>query len=235
MFNSKRLLNHELILTRLSVEIPQETQKAWENWRKFRAAQFEVASIFLIEKFLSSKNLQLIPESKVPTPDFKIILNQRELHVEVKARSGQQHGDKHPSENGAILFDPEDEKNFRAWLFEEKKSSRSKEPMRPMALEAERKGSEILLCQTDYTATTPDLNSQVATLCPKAKFIEKISVNDSGTSSIAINFYKVDFPCSHKINILEEIWLYNLAHLDEFIVLYQKESNLLNHLVDIKQ
>ena len=119
--NCERLGNTSEIFRKLSWVVPQslDIATAWERYRDFRSAQFEVTAIFLIEKCLGG-NAQLIPESNVPTPDFEVEFNQGTFMIEAKAQSGQQHGDKHPRHNGQILFDPKEEIDLRSWMFDEK-------------------------------------------------------------------------------------------------------------------
>jgi len=229
--NTGRFVNHHSVLKRLCATAPSslEIDKAWNKWRIFRSAQFEITVIFLIENYLLGQVLELIPEGSVPTPDFKVRLGRSELKIEAKAQSGQQHGDKHPREL-VTLFDPRDENDLRSWLFEEKPSSRTGEPMTPMALEAEWKGADVLVAQTDYGATMSDIKSQVSILCPVNRFVKKMTVGNKGRRPIIISFFKVEYPCCRKQNGLKEIWLYNLNSLDRFIVLSRNDTLLLNHL-----
>ncbi len=145
--NAERLGNIQEILRKVSSAAPfdLDIDKAWERYRDFRSAQFEITAIFLIERYFAGTVTQLIPQSTVPTPDFEVQLGKNKVTIEAKAQSGQQHGDKHPRSSDPILFDPREETDLLSWLFQEKPSSRNGKPMKPQAIAAERKGADILV------------------------------------------------------------------------------------------
>jgi hypothetical protein len=186
--NMVRFGNTQEIARKLSsvARLSLDCNRAWGNWCDFRSSQFEVTAIFLIERYFEGEITQLIPEGKTPTSDFMVRLNQGEFRVEAKAQSGQQRGDIHPRQDGAILFDPKEEIDLRSWLFEEKNSSRNGKVMEPMAIAAEKKGAEILICQTDYVATESNLLSQLSVLCPQNRFVEKMTLESTDRKPIAV-------------------------------------------------
>jgi hypothetical protein len=214
--NLGRFVNHKSVLKRLSASSPStlDKDKAWGEWKKFRSAQFEIAVIFLIEKYFLGQVEGLIPESNIPTPDFNVRLDQQKVKIEAKAQSGQQHGDKHPSDKRATLFDPKEEKDLKSWLFDEKISSRDRKPMKPMIQQAEVKGADVLVVQTDFVKTVNDIHSQVSVLCPVNNFVGQRIVTNEGKNPIAISFFQVEFPHSRILKNVKEIWLYNLNDLD---------------------
>lgn len=231
--NTERLGNTQEIVRKISSVAPMnmDSNRAWGNWRDFRSAQFEITAIFLIEKYFGGEITQLVPHSKVPTPDFEVRLNQGNFMIEAKAQSGQQHGNKHPRQNGTILIDTKDEIDLLSWLFEETISSRNKKAMEPQAMAAEKKGADILICQTDYRATKADLLSQVSVLCPQNKLKEKITLQSANRKAIIITFFQATYPGARQITKLKEIWLCHLYRDDyEIVVLSKKDAILMNHL-----
>jgi hypothetical protein len=58
--------------------------------------------------------------------------------------------------------------------------------MEPMAIAAEKKGAEILICQTDYVATESNLLSQLSVLCPQNRFVEKMTLESTDRKPIAV-------------------------------------------------
>jgi hypothetical protein len=232
--NSKRLGDSSEIIRRLCSKAPLslDIDRAWQEKRQFRSAQFEITAIFLIENYFNGK-IEIIPEDKKKrVPDFNIKLHQGVFKVEAKAQSGQQHGDKHPRHNGPILFDPKEERDLHSWLFEEKNSSRDGRIMKPQALAAEEKKADILVCQTDYIKTREDIGSQISVLCPLNDFIECKKIQCDNKSDIEIIFFKVEFPI-RKFLSLKEIWLCNLSSsFYRIIVLSGSNSTVLNrHLI----
>ncbi len=230
--NRERLGNAKEVLRKLSWTAPLslDTATAWERYRDFRSAQFEITAIFIIEKCFGGK-AQLIPESNVPTPDFEVELNQGKFTIEAKAQSGQQHGDKHPMHNGQNLFDPKEEIDLRHWLFDEKISSRSGRAMEPQVVAAEKKGADILVCQTDYVKTEHNLLSQIRILCPKSQYIEQMTLQVANRKPIEVTFFQATYPCTIQLIKLKEIWLCNLSSSRyRFVVLTRDDSILRNHL-----
>lgn len=231
--NTGRFGDTQEIVHRLSssARLNKDCNKAWGTWRDFRSAQFEVTVIFLIERDFGGEVMEIVPRSKIPTSDFRVRLSQGEFRVEAKAQSGQQHGDKHPREDGPILFDPKEEIDLRSWLFEENISSRNGRAMEPMAIAAEKKEADILICQTDYTATRPDLLSQISVLCSPNSPVERMTLESTDREPIAVTFFQVGFPCMRQLSYLKEIWLCDLSSMYyKITVLSQKNGILLNHL-----
>ena len=231
----KRFDNYESNLKRLSVTAPLSmgNDKAWNMWQIFRAAQSEITVIFLIEKYLQGLVLEIIPEASVQTPDLRIRFDQNELLVEIKAQSGQQHGDKHPMATGCTLFDPKDENDLKSWLFEDRISSRNGKAMKPKVLEAEDKGADILIAMIDIFNTIDDIESQASFICPNSNFIEMEEIQIGNGKSLKLHFFKAIFPVSQELSRLREIWLFDESHLDRFMVL-SDSMFLLNHLKAIR-
>lgn len=230
--NLDRLPNHDSILERLSYTAPlsMEISKAWGKWQIFRSAQSEVTTIYLIEKYFLGRVIEIVPVNKKPTPDLRIDLGQHDLLVEVKAQSGQQHGNKHPREKGLDSFDPKGEIDLRSWLFEEIISSRNGRPMKPKTLEAEDKGADILVAMTDYFNTIQDIKSQVSFMCPYNKYITKKSVEVENGNLLIAHFFQIQYLLDRNLNKLKEIWLYDESHLERFVVLSGNPMFLFNHL-----
>lgn len=231
LVNIKRFANHESITERLSLVVPIEMDlhKAWAKWQKFRSAQSEVTTIFIIENYFSGQVLEIIPVNKKPTPDIIVSLNDYEYKIEIKAQSGQQHGTKHPRAKGWNSFSPKDEVDLKSWLFEEKISSRNGKPMKPKTLEAEEKGADILVAMTDYFNTIHDVADQVAIVCPDSEFIDNKNFNTKMVSPLTAHLFKSVYPIKRSLMNLKEIWLFDECHLDRFVVL-SRESILLEHL-----
>lgn len=227
----ERFDNFESNLKRLSVTAPfsMGIDKAWNMWRIFRSAQSEITVIFLIEKYLQGLVVEIIAEDAVPTPDLRIRLDQNDFLVEIKAQSGQQHGDKHPMARGATLFDPKDECDLKSWLFEDRVSSRNGKVMKPKVLEAEDKGADILVAMIDIFNTINDIESQVSFICPNSNFMEMEEIQIGNGKSLKLHFFKALFPVSRQLSRLKEIWLFDESHLDRFIVL-SDSMVLFNHL-----
>lgn len=226
-----RLKHYQSILNRLSVLAPMsmEINKAWNNWRTFRAAQSEVTSIFLIENLFLGRVLEIVPESRTKTPDLMVMLDDQERAIEVKTQSGQQHGDVHPRAKGVCLFDPKDEDDLRSWLFEEKQSSRNHKPMKPKVVEAEEKGAHILMAMTDIFPMINDIKFQVSSICPKNRLVGTETIQIQEGKPLTVYFFQADFPISQKLHSLKEIWLFDDSNLNRFIVLSQA-MYLLKHL-----
>jgi hypothetical protein len=230
--NSDRLGNTNEIFRKLSsvASLSLDIATAWGRHRDFRSAQFEVTVIFLIEKCFGGK-AQIIPESNVPTPDFEVELNQGKFTIEAKAQSGQQHSDKHPRHNGQILFDPKEEVDLRSWLFEERISSRNGRAMEPQVVAAEKKGADILVCQTDYVKTEQDLLSQIRILCPKSQFAERMTLQIANRKPIEVQFFQATYPYTRQPIKLKEIWLCNLSSSHyRLVVLSRRDAILRSHL-----
>ena len=184
------------------------TDKGWEKQRDFRSAQFEITAIFLIEKYLGGK-VTLIPESSVPTADFKIDLNQGNFMVEAKAQSGQKKRNQIPRYDDFSLFNPKEELDLRSWLFEKRISSRNGEPMKPQVLAAEIKKADILICQTDYIKNAKYFLSPKSILCSENQFIDQISLQANNRNPLEVFFFfQATYPCTRQPEKLKEIWLW---------------------------
>jgi len=234
---SERLGNICEIIRKLCSEAPLclDIDKAWEKQRDFRSAQFEVTSIFLIEQYFRGK-VALIPENRFPTPDFLIDLSQGGFTVEAKAQSGQQHGDKHPRLHGPVLFDPKEEIDLRSWLFEERISSRNGKPMKPQILAAERKGADVLICQTDYVKTRDDLLTRISILCPESYLMKRISLQSVNGKAMDVAFFHATYPSAQPLTKLKEIWLCNLSRSSYgLVVLSRGNADILSNHLEYKR
>ncbi len=190
-----------------------------------------MSTIFFIEKYFGGEITEIIPQGKVPSPDFKVKFDKSEFLIEAKAQSGQQHGANHPMHTGPTLFDPKAEADLQSWLFEKKISSRNGRAMEPMAIAAEKKGADILICQTDYIATKVDPLSQISVPCPQNRVIEKITLHGSPGKPMKVWFFQATFPCENQLSKLKEIWLCNLCSDDyKFVALSQNNAILKNYL-----
>ena len=229
----QRFGNSESIIERLSLIVPSnmEIKKAWEQWRKFRSAQSEITSIYLIENYLKGVVEEIIPTTIKPTADIKIRLRKDHYLVEVKAQSGQQDGSIHPRANGWNHFSPDDELDLKSWLFEEKLSSRDGKPMKPKVLEADCKGASILFAMVDIMFNHNDLHELVPDICPSIEHLETRRIDIPTLKPFTSHFYKAIFPVKKALLNLKEIWLFHESHLESFVVLSQ-ESILLKHMRD---
>lgn len=234
--NGERMTNKQSIIRRLTVTAPHsmDMEKAWGQWQLFRSAQSEVTTIYIIEYFLSGRILQIIPEADKPVADFRVSLENAHFTVEVKAQSGQQHGDKHPRSNESQFFDPKEEFDLRSWLFAEKISSRSGKPMKPKVLEAEEKEAEILVAMTDFTPKVPEIESQISKILPQSQLMEKRTIHLGDDNLMVTHFFKGKYPHKRELNFLKEIWLYDECYLEKFVVLFENHSILLDHLVQCR-
>ncbi|MDP8275433.1 MAG: hypothetical protein RAO92_03430 [Candidatus Euphemobacter frigidus] len=231
LLNQSRYGNHESIIDRLSLLVPitMNVGTAWAKWRKFRSAQSEITSIYIIENYLSGRVIEIVPVNKIPTPDLLVGLNNSKYFIEVKAQSGQQHGSEHPRSKEPYLYSPQDENDLKSWLFEEAISSRNGKPMKPKTIEADEKQADILIAMIDIHNTIDNVKDQALYICPNSSFIEKNSIKINSEKIISVHFFKSDYPMKRSIKNLKEIWLFNESHLDKFIVL-SKEAVLLNHM-----
>jgi len=223
--------NYDSIIRRLSLTAPcdLEISKAWVKWQIFRSAQSEVTSIFIIEKYFSGAVKEIIAKQEnIKTPDLRVSINLNEILIEVKAQSGQQHGTKHPRCKGSDSYSPQDEENLNSWLFQEKISSRNGKPMKPKTIETEEKGAAVLFAMTDIIPTVFDIEKRTHLICPGSKFIRKSHFSSDSNDSVVVYFFHVKFPILNRLSSnLQEIWLFDECHLDEFIVLSECDSLLL--------
>ncbi|MFC1770459.1 hypothetical protein ACFLZV_01095 [Candidatus Margulisiibacteriota bacterium] len=213
--------------------LTMESDKAWAKWRSFRSAQAEITVIYIIENYFKSEELEIIPTTNKKTPDFKVFIDYKELLIEVKAQSGQQHGNKHPLDKGNnhTFFQPQFANDLKSFLFEKKHSSRDDKPMIPKTLEAEQKNADILVAMTDYFRDPEkSLAERMDSLCPGCKFAKQLDLNLDASSRLTIHFFQGEFPVDFELKKLKEIWLFDESALDEFIVLYKNTSCILEHL-----
>jgi len=233
LLNLERFENSSSVLKKLSLPAPMSMNKddAWGKWREFRSAQVEITAIYIIEKIFKGNVLEIVPEDEKPTPDLRVNLNDQELFVEIKAQSGQQHGDKHPRVKDSIItFDPKDEEDLESWLFTKRKSSRNGKLMQPKILEADNQGAHILLAVTDYFKSIDDVEARASIVCPNCKLIATKNIESQPGVFGAVYFFLAKFPLHKELKQLKEIWLFDESNLNEIFVLFQEGCSLLNHL-----
>jgi len=175
--NRYRWNNTDQIQKRILAEIPDDNAQAWNCWRQFRSAQSEITSIFLIENCLNGEvtGIEVSPPGVEKSCDIAArFTNQEVFFLEVKSQSGQQHGDKHPATDGPIEFTPQGEEDLRSWLFEERLSNKTGEPMTPLATQASEKGAHVLIAFTDiFHWETSNADSLAQYLAPDSRKISK--------------------------------------------------------------
>lgn len=230
--NKKSYKNYDSIISRLSITAPLDLEitKAWGKWQRFRSAQSEITSIFLIENYFGGTVLEIVAkQEKSKTPDLRVNLKQKVFYVEVKAQSGQQHGTKHPVCEGSDFYTPQDELDLNSWLFQEKISSRNGRPMKPKVIESEEKGAEVLIAMTDIMPTISEIEDRVQLICPGCKLTERRCFHSYLKDSLVAYFFQVNIPTIMDLTLckLKEIWLFDECHLDEFMILSEYQSVLL--------
>jgi hypothetical protein len=205
--------------------------EAWNQWRRFRSAQSEITTIYLIEKYFMGRVLEIIPEGKSPTPDLRIRLGNQDFLLEIKAQSGQQTGRKHPrAKKDDEEFDPQYESDLKSWLFEKKISSRNNKPMVPKTLEAAKKKADILVAMTDIFSGIEGIIQQISFIIPESEFIHEQTIDIKDGQILKAHFFRVDNLLREEQYDLNEIWLFDEGRLDRFIVISNKSMILLNHL-----
>jgi len=231
--NKERFQNIKSIIERILINVPldMEIGEAWGKWRNFRSAQAEVTTFFLIENYFKGKILEIIPVSNSRTPDFKVLLNDKEYLIEIKAQSGQQQGSIHPRDRYNVSFyqySPQDENDLRSWLFsKETISRRDNKPMVPKIVEAHNQGADILVVMQDHYCKEKKIKKQAALICENSEYIESKDMNIENGQPLEAHFFRCTFPI---LNLkVKEIWLFKESCLNRFIVLSQ-ESVLLSHL-----
>jgi len=168
--NKHRWNNATRVLNRILAPVPTDPTVAWETWRQFRSAQAEITSIFLVESSFQGSVEELEVAKPGATKSCDICARfptKGQVYIEVKAQSGQQHGDKHPLHDGTIGFTPQAEDDLRSWLFEPKISSKTGKPMKPYCCHAAEKSADVLLAMTDiFFEQSKDLLSLGRVLFP---------------------------------------------------------------------
>lgn len=241
--NYRRWKNADQLQVRILATIPSEFDQAWEVWRQFRSAQSEITSIFLIENYLRGKvaGLEISPPEKTKSCDIAARFASGALcFLEVKSQSGQQHGDKHPLSSGGIGFTPQGEDDLRSWLFEERSSSITGEPMVPYCMQASDKGADVLIAFMDiFRWETHDAGSLGKVLVPDIQgasnvvyrrdfwkqlscqnvskgFLQWIGLN---RDSLCVHAFEAGTKTSQQMGRLRELWLLKSSALAEMIVI----------------
>lgn len=245
--NKDRWQGSENILDKLIRTVPTDPTEAWEEWRQFRSAEAEVTAIFLIENYLTGRvaGLEVRRPSCKKDCDIAAYFDEEELFIEVKAQSGQQHGDKHPLSNDFIGFNPKDEDDLRSWLFEEKISSRDGKPMKPYCVQASEKKADILFVITDiFNWKSNNMEGLGRSLAPDSdNFFSKILRRKHQTNSKIRNLlgrivklfsFKKDYmsakmlvagtQTSSRMHALREIWFYDHHYFPEFLIIRRSEG-----------
>lgn len=230
--NQERWRRSGDVLDRILAPIPGEQAAAWETWRQFCSAQAEITSIFLVEACFEGavEELEAVKTANSGSPgsakSCDICARFRsddKFYFEVKAQSGQQHGDKHPLYSGPIGFAPQAEDDLRSWLFDEKVSSTTGELMKPYCRQAANKSADILLVMTDiFPERSNNALSLGRVLCPdRQNEFRKFSGSNSGLDVIAVE--AGDETCK-KMCGLREIWLFNSSRLTEMLALHARNT-----------
>ncbi len=104
--------------------------------------------------------------------------------------------------------------------------------MKPMVLEAEDKGADILIAMTDIFNTIKNIELQRSIICHNSKVIEMKEIKTWDDNELKLYFFKSKFHVSQKLRNLREIWVLD-SKLDRVVVL-SDVTFLLNHLNSIK-
>lgn len=220
--NSHRWANSSGILNRILAPVPTNSDEAWEIWSQFRSAQAEVTSIFVVEHFFHAQ-VEEIEAAKLGVAKSCDIRARfpdcPDLFIEVKAQSGQQHGDKHPLSVEPIGFTPRFESDLRSWLFEEKISAKTGELMKPYCRQAAEKSADVLVAISDiFRQDQGDLCSLARRLVPDHQgTVEKAS---SGELMCNLLIVEGGESTSTKMCGLPEVWLMDMSRLDEVLVIH---------------
>lgn len=248
--NKNRWTNSENILQRIYAEVPGDSEEAWEVWRHFRSAQAEITSVFLIENYFAGKVIEL--EGSRPGVgkkcDISMAFNSdADYFLEVKAQSGQQHGNKHPISDGLIQFNPQFEDDLYSWLFEERISSRNGQPMRPYCLQASEKQADVLVAMTDiFLQRSNNMNSSAKVVIPdylevcnkdfRRYYLNVFSLQNVINAILQWLRIKTDFigviaitageETTKKMGSLKEIWIFDNSALEDMIIVQRAEHQL---------
>lgn len=248
--NRNRWANSDHILQRIFAKVPNDSEEAWEVWRNFRSAQAEITSVFLIENYFAGKVIELeVSRSGVSKKcDIRVALNSDvDYFLEVKAQSGQQHGDKHPISDGLIQFHPQFEDDLYSWLFEERISSRNRQPMRPYCLQASDKQADVLVAMTDiFLQKSNNMNSLAKVVIPdylevcnkdfRRYYLKVFSLQNVinailqwlriKTDSIGVIAVTAGEETTKKMGSLKEIWIFDNSALEDMIIVQRAEHQL---------
>ena len=215
------------VLKRILAPVPEDLNMAWEVWRQFRSAQAEITSVFLVENYFQGNVVELEVAKPGSTKLCDIRVRFRscdEAYLEVKAQSGQQHGDKHPLSIGAIGFTPQSEEDLRSWLFEERTSSTTGELMKPYCRQAAEKAADVLISMTDiFLQESTDMLSLGKRLSPD--FGRILYKKTSGAMRRQLFIVEGGEEISGKMSGLKEVWIFDNSRLNEVLVIRARNSN----------
>ena len=250
MKSKHRWSNSNLILERVFANVPADVEEAWETWRKFRSAQAEITTIFLIEVYLGGivKDLEVSPPGTSRRCDIFAALEGADgLYLEVKAQSGQQHGDKHPCSQALIRFEPRADQDLRSWLFEEKVSSRDGKPMRPYCLQASDKSADGLVVMTDiFWEDCNDMKSLARLVIPDFESICSIEFPKNylklaatkglcftilqwlrlRRETLRVTILRAGEESLSKMRNLRELWIFDNSEPHDLVIIQGKKSSL---------
>lgn len=225
--NKHRWANSLGVLKRILARVPEDSNMAWEVWRQFRSAQAEITSVFLVENYFQGKVVELEvakPDITKPCDIRAKFPSGKESYLEVKAQSGQQHGDKHPLSSGPIGFTPQSEKDLRSWLLEERTSSKTGELMKPYCHQAAEKAADVLISMTDiFLQESTNMLSLGKRLSPD--FGRILCKETSGTIRRQLFVVEGGEEISRKMCGLKEVWIFNNSRLNEVLVIRARNSN----------
>lgn len=146
-----------------------------------------------------------------------------ELYIEVKAQSGQQHGDRHPLSSEAIGFTPKSEEDLRRWLFEERTSSLTGELMKPCCRQAAEKGADVLIAMTDIF---PEEHTDMLSLGKRLTNAGRVWCRRvARAAKLQLFIVKGDEGVLSKMCGLKEVWVLNDSRSNEVLVIRARESN----------
>lgn len=225
--NKHRWANSSGVLKRILERVPEEPNGAWEIWRQFRSAQAEITSVFLVENYFlgTVRNLEISKPDVTKSCDIHASFPScGELYLEIKAQSGQQHGDKHPLSSEPIGFTPQSEDDLRSWLFEERVSAKTGEAMKPHCRQAAEKSADILMVMRDiFLQESKDMLSLGHLLSPDHGRTGWRTT--SGKMSCKLFVVEAGEETSKKMCGLKEVWVFNNSRLDEMLVIHSINSD----------
>lgn len=220
------------IQKRLLASVSTDCEVAWKQWREFRSAQAEVTSIYLVENYFRGNivDLEVSRPGTKKSCDISVQFGGREalVYLEVKAQSGQQHGDKHPLSREAYLFTPQGEEDLMSWLFDPRTSSTTGAPMVPFCKQASDKGADALLAMIDiFQWKTTDLSTLGQYLVPDCEAIDEVIFTKTpeepefefSPRKLTVFIIQAGAQVSKKMGCLREIWLFNDSALDKLLVI----------------
>ena len=225
--NKHRWKNATSVLSRVLASVPTDSTAAWETWRQFRSAQAEITSIFLVESSFQGRIDELEVAKPGATKSCDICASfptKGQVYIEVKAQSGQQHGDKHPLHDGPIGFTPQTEDDLRSWLFEPKISSKTGRPMKPYCCQAAEKSADVLLGITDiFFEQSKGFLSLGRILSPDC--IGETCKSILGGAPRKLVVVEAGKNTSAKMCGLKEVWLVSCSRLGEVLELHAQDAD----------